>query len=53
MNQETQLLAYLILLMLADTIIPLPFTAGILLFVVLKRPSWFRELYQQVYKQEI
>ncbi len=50
MNTETQLLVYLILLLFVDTILPLPITAAILLYVVLKRPVWFRELYHQVYK---
>lgn len=50
MNTETQLLVYLILLLIFDTISPLPITAGILLYVVLKRPTWFRGLYYQVYK---
>ena len=50
MNTETQLLVYVILLLLVDTILPLPITAAILLYVVLKQPAWFRELYHQVYK---
>jgi len=50
MNKETQLLIYLILLLLVDTLLPLPITAVILLYVVLKRPMWFRELYYLVYK---
>ena len=50
MNIETQTLVYLIILMLADTIIPLPITGGILLYVILKKPDWFKELYHQVYK---
>ena len=50
MNIETQALIYLILLMLADTIIPLPITGGILLYVILKKPDWFKELYHQVYR---
>ena len=50
MNTEIQLLVYLILLLFVDTVFPLPITAGILLYVVLKRPAWFRNLYYQVYK---
>jgi len=50
MNTETELLVYLILLLLIDTFLPLPITVGILLYVVLKQPLWFRELYHQVYK---
>ncbi len=50
MNTETQLLIYLILLLCVDTVFPLPITAGILLYVVLKRPTWFGNLYYQVYK---
>ena len=50
MNIETQLFVYLILLLFVDTVIPLPITAGILLYVVLKQPKWFRDMYYQVYK---
>lgn len=50
MNTEAQLLFYLILLLFVDTIFPLPITAGILIYVLLKRPEWFRNLYYQVYK---
>ena len=49
MNTESQILVYLILLLLVDTIFPLPITAGILLYVVLKQPAWFRVLYHHVY----
>lgn len=50
MNIETQLLIYVILLLLVDTVIPLPITAVILLYVILQRPAWFAQLYHQVYK---
>lgn len=50
MNIQSQVLVYLILLMLADTVIPLPITGGILLFVILKKPEWFKELYHQIYR---
>jgi hypothetical protein len=50
MNNKSQLLIYLILLLLIDTLLPLPITAGILLYVVLKQPIWFRNMYHLVYK---
>ena len=50
MTNKSQLLIYLILLLVFDTLFPLPITAGILLYVVLKQPMWFRELYHLVYK---
>jgi hypothetical protein len=50
MTNKSQLLIYLILLLVFDTLLPLPITAGILLYVVLKQPMWFRELYHLVYK---
>lgn len=50
MNPETQILIYVILLLLVDTVIPLPITAVMLLYVVLQRPVWFTELYHQIYK---
>ena len=51
MNPKTKILVYVILLLLVDSIpLPLPVTALILFFVVLQRPVWFSEMYQQVYK---
>ena len=50
MTNKSQLLIYLILLLVFDTLLPLPITAGILLYVVLKQPMWFRDLYHLVYK---
>ena len=50
MTPKTQLMIYVILLLLVDTIVPLPITTVILLYVVLQRPAWFAKLYHQVYK---
>ncbi len=50
MNTETQILIYVILLLLVDAVIPLPITAVLLLYVVLQHPEWFAEIYHQVYK---
>ncbi len=51
MNSQTKILTYVILLLLIDTLpLPLPVTASILLYVVLRRPAWFSQLYRQIYR---
>jgi hypothetical protein len=49
MKTETKLMIYLIFLALIDTIIPVPFTAILLLYVLVEKPGWFEELYKKVY----
>jgi hypothetical protein len=50
MTPQNEILAYVILLLLLDTIpLPLPVTALVLLYVVLKRPEWFSKMYHQLY----
>jgi hypothetical protein len=48
---RTQLLVYLILLALVDTLIPVPFTAIVLLYVLFQKPQWFREWVDEVYRR--
>ena len=43
-------LLWLIALAIFDIIIPLPLTAALMMFVVLRRPSWFREMVSDVYE---
>ena len=49
MSRKTQLLVYLIVLALCDTIIPVPITALVLVYVILQRPSWFRAWVEDIY----
>ena len=49
MSRKTQLLVYLAILALFDTIIPIPITALVLAYVILQRPPWFRAWVQDIY----
>ena len=49
MRTKTKCLFALAGLALVDTIIPIPFTALLLIYVVLEKPPWFRNLVRQVY----
>ncbi len=42
-------LAYLLLFSLVDVVIPVPILGGLLVFVVLARPVWFREMVEDLY----
>lgn len=46
---ETKILVCLIILALLDMIIPIPFSAILLIYVVVVKPVWFRNLVAQVY----
>jgi hypothetical protein len=50
MSKRTRYLLWLIALAIFDIIIPLPLTAALMMFVVLRRPSWFREMVSDVYE---
>ena len=49
MNIKTKTLLSLILLGLLDAVIPLPIIGLILIYVILERPPWFREIVRQIY----
>jgi hypothetical protein len=49
MKTKTKTLIYLSILALLDMIIPIPFTALILIYVILERPPWFRDLVDVIY----
>ena len=40
---------YLSILALLDMIIPIPFTALVLIYVVLEKPAWFENLVTEIY----
>jgi hypothetical protein len=49
MRPKTQILIGLIVLGLIDVVIPVPITAGILIYVVLQRPTWFTDMVRDIY----
>ena len=50
MKSNTKILIYLIIFALFDMIIPVPFTAILLIYVLLVRPLWFKKLVAEVYE---
>ena len=49
MNTKTKLLTYIAILALLDMIIPIPFTALILIYVILDKPVWFENYVNEIY----
>ncbi len=49
MKIKTKILMYLSILALLDLIIPVPFTALILIYVIFEKPTWFRNLVNEIY----
>lgn len=50
MKIKTQIVIYLSILALFDLIIPIPFTALMLIYVIFEKPAWFRNLVTDIYK---
>ena len=50
MALKTQILIYLILFGLLDIVIPIPITVLVLIFVLFRKPVWFRQWVDQVYR---
>ena len=49
MDIKSKTLIFLIILCFVDMVIPLPILGVILVYVVLQRPTWFREIVKGVY----
>ncbi|MFZ7126723.1 MAG: hypothetical protein ACOWWM_11280 [Desulfobacterales bacterium] len=49
MSAKTQILVYLIVLAVFDTVIPIPITAMVLMTVVFQKPRWFRDMVEDIY----
>jgi hypothetical protein len=49
MSPKRKILIYLILFAIVDTVIPVPITAMILIYVLLEKPDWFVKLVNQIY----
>jgi hypothetical protein len=52
MNTKIKILIFLLLLGLLDTIIPIPFTTILLIYVLLEKPNWFRDLVTNIYQDK-
>ena len=50
MKTSSKILIYLILFAIVDTIIPVPITTIILIYVLLEKPDWFKNLVLQIYQ---
>ena len=50
MKLKTRLLIALSVIALLDMVIPIPFTALLLLYVVLEKPPWFLKWASEIYK---
>ena len=49
MKTTRKIMIYLAILALLDLIIPIPFTALMLVYVILEKPAWFRSLVTDIY----
>ena len=50
MSTRTQILIYLLVLGVFDTIIPIPITVLVLIHVLYQKPRWFREWVEEIYR---
>ena len=51
MKSTKNLFLYLIILTILDMFIPIPFAGILLIYVLLEKPIWFKELVDGVYGQ--
>ena len=49
MKTSTKTIIYLSVLAIMDAIIPIPFTTLMLIYVVLEKPQWFKNLFNDIY----
>jgi len=49
MKESTKILVFLIMFAVFDTVIPVPITAIILIYVLLEKPEWFKSIVSKVY----
>ena len=50
MSTKNQVLIYVLVLAVFDTIIPIPITALVLIHVLYQKPRWFRECVEEIYR---
>ena len=46
---KTKILIYLIIFAIFDMVIPIPFTAILLIYVLSKKPAWFQNMVTGIY----
>jgi len=49
MKLKNKILISLIILAIFDTVIPIPFTTIFLIYVLIERPTWFKNMIDEVY----
>ena len=52
MKTRSQVLAYLILFAVLDLVVPFPITAVILIYALVEKPPWFKELVDEIYQSK-
>jgi len=50
MTTSRKILICLIIFAIIDTVIPVPVTTIILIYVLLEKPDWFKKLVEQIYR---
>jgi hypothetical protein len=50
MSTKNQVLIYIIVMAVFDTIIPIPITALVLIHVLYQKPRWFRDWVEDIYR---
>jgi len=50
MSMKTQLIVALILMGVVDVVIPIPITSLVLIYVVVQRPPWFKDIVRKIYR---
>jgi hypothetical protein len=50
MRLPAKILLYLVIFAVFDMVIPIPFTALLLIYVILEKPPWFARLVSDIYK---
>lgn len=51
MSINTRILLYIVILAVFDTVIPIPITAMVLIYVLFQKPRWFIEWVRAVYRR--
>ena len=51
MSVKTQILIYIAVLGIFDTIIPIPLTALALIYILFQRPIWFKQWVDEIYRR--
>ena len=49
MKTANRILMYLIIFAIIDTVIPIPLTALLLIYVLTEKPEWFKNLVTRIY----